>query len=107
MSEGFGCCPFCGGSAIRGESPVGSACWIECQECGCGTPICDSEGEAFLIWSRRFHAEIERLANYILSLDNGYPVAIKQYPSGMSAVDAAIMTIEAYRQRFGLAKIGH
>lgn len=43
--------------------------------------------------------EAERLAKYILSLDNGYPVVSEESPNGMGAVDAAIMTIEAYRHR--------
>lgn len=130
-STSLGPCPFCGGGAYKGRSPVGSVCWIECLECGCGTSMCDDENAANLAWSRRRYAEIgrcdncrgleherdeleseldvsraslrssyadiERLASYILSLNNGYPVANEQHPSGMGAVDAAIMTMEAYR----------
>lgn len=42
-------------------------------------------------------AEIDKLADFILSLDCGFPVANAEHPNGMSAVDAAIEYIKELR----------
>lgn len=50
--------------------------------------------------------QIARLADYILSLNNGFPVANEKYPDGMGAVDAAIATIEDLRFRINQSEVG-
>lgn len=107
MSEGLKLCPFCGGNARLNEDGRIEAFMVSCVNCGGSSPYAETEEAAIAAWNRRTDCaqeEIGRLAGYLLSLDNGYPVVTEQFPNGMSAVDAAIATIEQLRYEEQLKK---
>ncbi len=54
-------CPFCGGKRIRIKQSVGKW-WVHCKDCFADGPICDTEAEAIVLWSRRPAPDVERVA---------------------------------------------
>ena len=64
-------CPFCGGKAVRYENPVSDYA-IECEDCHCTTPLCNSEDLAFSFWNTREQTAKELLLERVLKV-LGYP----------------------------------
>lgn len=54
-------CPFCGGTAtiFMTDGEYSDACYICCDDCGCGIPLHNTERDAIERWNRRVESDNE------------------------------------------------